>query len=135
MRYQRMIQQIDPSAPNVEDEIQRVRSENQNKRIALYRPTLDSELANLFNAFIPIIKETHIAHIVDWHFLDQDNPQPGELANWGQEEIEMFDDSPEILEELRRIHRWTRNIRPPSTPPRYDPDEPPFNPQADSDEI
>ncbi len=126
LRYQCMIQRIDPSAPKVEDEIHRVRSENQNKRITPYRPTLDPELANLFNTSIPIMKETHINHIVDWHFLDQDNTQPGEVANWVQDEIEMFDDSPEMVEELRRIHRWTRNIPPPSTPPRYDPDEPPF---------
>ena len=41
-RYQRMIQRIDPSAPKVEDEIHRVRSENQNKRIVSYRPALDA---------------------------------------------------------------------------------------------
>ena len=34
----------------------------------------------------------------------------------------------EIAEDLLQRHRWTRNIPPPSTPPRYDLNEPPFDP-------
>ena len=44
----------------------------------------------------------------------------------------------EVFDEMMYRHRWTRNIPPPSTPKRYDPNEPPFNPadildEADAD--
>jgi hypothetical protein len=29
---------------------------------------------------------------------------------------------------MKSHHRWTRNIPPPTTPKRYNPNEPPFNP-------
>ena len=34
----------------------------------------------------------------------------------------------EMFEDLKRMHKLTRNIPPPSTPKRCDPNEPPFNP-------
>ena len=34
----------------------------------------------------------------------------------------------EMLEKMKHTHQWTRNITPPSTPKRYDPNEPPFDP-------
>jgi hypothetical protein len=33
-----------------------------------------------------------------------------------------------MIDEMIRMHRWTRNIPPPSIPKRYDPNEPPFDP-------
>ncbi|MDO9302450.1 MAG: hypothetical protein Q7T89_13775 [Anaerolineales bacterium] len=36
---------------------------------------------------------------------------------------------------MKRMHRWTRNVNPPSTPKRYDPNEPPFNPSDIFDHI
>ena len=32
----------------------------------------------------------------------------------------------EVMEDMLHRHRWTRNIPPPSTPKRVDPNEPPF---------
>ena len=122
------MQIIDPSAPTVEDEMRRVRTENQKKRIAPYHPALDPQLANLFNASIPATKERATHSIVDWSFLDQDDGQPGEPANWVKKQAEMFDDAPEIIDELLQMRRWTRNIHPPSAPPRHDPNQPPFDP-------
>lgn len=127
-RYNRMMQIIDPSAPKTEDEIRRVRNENQNKRIAPYHPTLDLQLANLFNESIPAAKERTIQSIVDWHFLDEDDGQPGEPADWVKKQAEIFDDAPEIVAELLLMRRWTRNISPPTSPPDYDPNQPPFDP-------
>ena len=127
-RYNRMMQMIDPSAPTVEDEMRRVRTENQKKRIAPYHPTLDPQLANLFNASIPTAKERTTHSIVDWSFLDQDDGQPGETADWVKMQTEMFEDTPEIVDELLRMRRWTHNIQPPSAPPRHDPNQPPFDP-------
>ena len=34
----------------------------------------------------------------------------------------------EMLEDLIRSHQLTRNIPPPSTPQKHDPNEPPFDP-------
>ncbi|HKY56207.1 MAG TPA: hypothetical protein VJM08_17955 [Anaerolineales bacterium] len=33
-----------------------------------------------------------------------------------------------MIDEIIRTHRWTRNIPPPSTSPRYNPNAPPFDP-------
>jgi len=71
---------------------------------------------------------------VDWSFLDRDEGQPGEPADWVKKQIRQLekwgDDKlhKEMLEEMKRTHQWTRNIPPPSTPKRYDSKEPPFDP-------
>jgi hypothetical protein len=120
-RYNRMMRSIDPSAPSADEEIRRVRRENQKERIAPYRPSIDPQLAKLFAVSIPL--EATSPTLVDWSFLDQDAGQPGEPAEWVKEQIEMFEDAEvdrEMIEEMKRIHRWTYNITPPSTPPRYD---------------
>jgi len=83
---------------------------------------------------IPAEKEKTAAALVDWSFLDKDNDQPGEPANWVKKQIRMLEregdeDTKEMIEEMRNRHRWTRNITPPSTPPRYDPNEAPFDPR------
>ncbi|MBV6451959.1 MAG: hypothetical protein MHPDNHAH_02707 [Anaerolineales bacterium] len=36
--------------------------------------------------------------------------------------------SRELAEHMILMLKWTRNIPPPSTPKRYDPNEPPFDP-------
>jgi len=131
-RYDRMMDFIDPSAPKTKDEIIRVRNENQQERIAPYLPSIDSKLANLFSASIPEEKEN--SNLVDWSFLDRDEGQPGEPADWVKKQIRQLekwgDDKlhKEMLEDMRRTHQWTRNIPPPSMPKRYDPNEAPFDP-------
>ena len=131
-RYDRMMDFIDPSAAKTKDEIIRVRNENQQERIAPYLPSIDSKLANLFSASIPEEKEN--SNLVDWSFLDRDEGQPGEPADWVKKQIRQLekwgDDKlhKEMLEDMRRTHQWTRNIPPPSMPKRYDPNEAPFDP-------
>ena len=131
-RYNRMMQFIDPSAPSAEEEIRRVRTENQKERIAPYRPSIDPQLAKLFAVSVPDEKDS--SSLVDWSFLDIDDGQPGEPAEWVKKQMEIFaeddedEDIKEVIEEMNRMHRWTRNIPPPPTPKRYDPNEPPFDP-------
>ena len=134
-RYDRMMEFIDPSAPKTADYIQRTRNENQKERIAPYRPSIDRRLAQLFDQSIPDKKESSAAAIVDWSFLDQDDGQPGELPDWAKRQIKRLerlkeddDSSKELIEHMIQTHKYTRNIPPPATPPRYDPDEPPFDP-------
>ncbi len=131
-RYDRMMEFIDPSAPKTKDEIRRVRTENQKERIAPYKPSIHPRLANLFNVFMP---EQNPFPVVDWGFLDADNGEPGEPADWVKKHIArlerwMENDElhQEMIADMKHRHRWTRNIAPPSTPKRYDPSQPPFNP-------
>jgi hypothetical protein len=137
-RYDRMMDFIDPSAPKTKDEIQRVRTENQKERIAPYRPSIDPQLAKLFKTSILDRNEVPSASIVDWSFLDADDGQPGEPADWVKKHIQRLerwgeDDEThqEMIADMKERHRWTRNIPPPSTPKRYDPNEPPFTPPAE----
>jgi hypothetical protein len=70
---------------------------------------------------------------VDWSFLDRDDGQPGEPADWVKKRIRMYEKRKdelhaEMLEDLKCMHKLTRNIPPPSTPKIYDPNEPLFNP-------
>jgi len=125
-RYDRMMDAIDPSAPKTKDFIREARKENQQERIARYRPSIAPQLAELFSIEIPAKKPAQI--LVDWSCLDQDDGQPSEPADWVRRQAEMFKDEPEIVDEILSRHRWTRPISPPSTPPRYDPSEPPFDP-------
>lgn len=128
-RYNRMMQFIDPSAPSADEEIRRVRRENTKERTAPYCPSIAPQLAELFTTSISVEDEKILPTLVDWSFLDKDDGQPGEPAEWVKKQMEMFEDDEEIVDELMRMHRWTRNITPPATPPRYDPNEPPFDPR------
>jgi hypothetical protein len=128
-RYDRMMQSIDPSAPKTDEVIRRVRNENQKQRIEPYRPSIDSHLAELFSVAVPAQDDKPSPNLVDWSFLDEDDGQPGEPAEWVKKLVGMLDDDPEIVEDLLDRHRWTRPIKPPSTPPRYDPNAPPFDPR------
>jgi len=130
-RYDRMMEFIDPSAPKTEDYLQRARNENQLERIAPYRPSIDKGLAKLFEKSITEKQEAPASTFVDWSFLDTDDSQPGELADWVKKRIHMYEKwkdelHAEMLEDLKNDHKWTRNIEPPTTPKRYDPNEPPF---------
>ncbi len=131
-RYDRMMDFIDLSAPKTKDFIRKARNESQQERIAPHLPSIDSKLADLFSA--SILEEKENSSLVDWSFLDRDEGQPGEPADWVKKQIRQFekwgDDElhKEMLEEMKQTHQWTRNIPPPSTPKKYDPNEPPFDP-------
>jgi hypothetical protein len=91
-------------------------------------PSIDPQLAELFSQSIANQDDKPSSNLVDWSFLDEDDGQPGEPADWVKKQAKMFADDPEIVEDMLSRHRWTRSIQPPSTPPRYDPNAPPFNP-------
>jgi len=133
-RYDRMMDSIDPSAPKTNEYVRRVRNENQKERFAPYHPSINKHLASLFAESIPNKKDAPLSTLVDWSFLDQDDAQPGELPDWAKRQIKRLeryrdeDGTNEMIEEMVRMHRWTRNIPPPSRPKKYDPNQPPFNP-------
>lgn len=134
-RYDRMMERIDPTAPKTKDEVQHTRNENQKERIAPYRPSIDQRLASLFESALPAEAGKSAANLVDWSFLDEDDGQPGEPADWVKKNIqrlERWGDDDEthqqMIADMKKRHRWTRNIPPPSMPKRYDPSEPPFVP-------
>jgi hypothetical protein len=128
-----MMDFIDPSAPKTNDYVREARNENQKERIAPYRPSIDKKLAGLFSSIISHEEEKPAATLVDWSFLDKDDGQSGEPADWVKKQRRMYEKwkdelHAEMLEDLKRMHKLTRNITPPSTPKRYDPNEPPFDP-------
>ncbi|MBI5054337.1 MAG: hypothetical protein HZB52_13880 [Chloroflexi bacterium] len=124
--YRRMMSHIDPSAPTDEEVIKEIRARRTGKKISLYHPTIDSSLANLLASAIPEEKESSSPTLIDWSFLEKDDGQPGEPADWVKKGAKMF--GKRMGNDMLERHRWTRNIPPPSTPPRYNPDEPPFDP-------
>ena len=72
---------------------------------------------------------------MDWSFLDNDDGQPGELPDWAKRQIKRLehlkeddDVSKEMIEDMIRMHKYSRNITPPSTPKKYDPHAAPFDP-------
>jgi hypothetical protein len=133
-RYDRMMKSIDPDAPTTQEYVQRTRTENQKERIAPYRPSIDKGLASLFDQSLPENRETPAPTLVDWTFLDADTGEPGELPDWAKRQIKRLEryrdeeGTNEMIEEMIRMHKWTRNIPPPATPKKYDPNEPPFDP-------
>ena len=134
-RYDRMMEFIDPSAPKTADIVQHERNENQKERIAPYRPTIDKKLAKLFEKSIPEKQDAPASTVVDWSFLDNDDDQPGELPDWTKRFIKRLErlrdkdeTTNEMIDDMINTHKWTRNIPPPSTPKKYNPNEPPFDP-------
>ena len=134
-RYNRMMESIDRSAPKTKDYIIKTRNERQRKRIDEYHPSMDQGLAKLFDAALPSENIKPAATIVDWQFLDKDDGQPGELPDWAKRQVKRLehlqdDDetSKEMIEHIIQMNRYTRNISPPSTPKRYDPNTPLFDP-------
>jgi hypothetical protein len=130
-----MMESIDPTAAKTADIIQRERNEIQKERVAPYRPSIDKELANLFAKALPEKNESPSPSIVDWSFLEEEDGQPGELPDWAKKQIKRLerlkdddDVSKDMIEDMIRMHKYTRNIEPPATPKKYDPKEAPFDP-------
>lgn len=90
-----------------------------------------------FEKSIPEKQEAPASTIVDWSFLDNDNGQPDELPDWAKRQIKRLErrmeneTSRELAEHMILMLKWTRNIPPPSTPPRRDPNESPFVPPSE----
>ncbi len=126
-RYRRMMAHIDPDAPSDEEVIRSLRAEVSHIEPVDWRPTIDPALAELVaTALPPVTPETpSTPTLVDWSFLDRDDGRPGELPEWAKKMMRLF---PERADELARMYRWSRPIKPPATPPRRDPNEPPFDP-------
>ena len=133
-RYDRIIKCIDPEAPTTQEQIALFRSENHIERMTQYKPSIASNLAHLFTSAIPESQDNRAPSRVDWSFLDADDGQPGEPADWVKKQMKLMrrefqdEDMQKVFDEMMSRHRWTRNIPPPSTPKRYDPNEPPFIP-------
>lgn len=125
-RYRRMIDSIDPDAPDDEAMIRELRAHAGMTAQPIWTPIASSDLAALLAAPLSTIPEPSVPPLVDWSFLDEDDGQPGELPAWAQQMVAMF--PPAMAEDIVRRHRWSRPIKPPTTPPRRDPAEPPFDP-------
>jgi hypothetical protein len=98
-----------------------------------YKPSIDSKLTSLFTSAIPEAREKPAPRLVDWSFLDANSDEPGEPADWVKQQVKRLrkdfgDDMQDTYDEMAHRHRWTRNIQPPAAPPKYDPNEPPFDP-------
>ncbi len=136
-RYDRIIKSIDPNALTTQEYIERVRKENQRERRAPYRPIINKRLESLFSRSIPEQKnETLAVSLIDWSFLDREDENPGELPDWAKRQIEMLErfkkgeeNLEEMIEDIIRRYKFTHNIPPPSTPPRYNPNDLPFDPR------
>lgn len=127
-RYARMMRVIDPSAPTHGEMVAYWRARLKEVGSApTWKPLIEPEIAALFGSAMPSEHENvgHEKPLVDWSFLDRDNGQPGEPADWVKKEIKLFT---EYAGEIYQMHRWTRQIQPPALPPRRDPNEPPFDP-------
>ncbi len=125
-RYARMMRIIDPTAPTQTEIVAHMRTRLKEVGNApTWEPIIEPEIAALFGAAVP---EEHLPlakPVVDWSFLDRDDGKPGEPPKWAKKMMQM---SPEQAEDIARMHRWTREILPPQTPKRYDPNEPKFDP-------
>jgi hypothetical protein len=127
-RYARIMRAIDPAAPTQEELVEQVRAQLREAGNApTWKPVIDPDVAALFGAAMPVESEFIVPtpSPVDWSFLDRDDGQPGEPADWVRKDMRRF---AEHADEIYQMHRWTRQIPPPATPPRRDPNEPPFDP-------
>lgn len=136
-RYDKIIKMIDPEAPTTREQIEMFRTESHKARMTQYKPSIDSNLANLFAPAIPDAQEKSAPLRVDWSFLEEDDWQPGEPADWFKKQMKMMEElareNPNIqqaLDDQWHFHRWTRNIPPPSTPKKRNPNESRFDPDA-----
>jgi hypothetical protein len=73
-----------------------------------------------------------IRHAQDWCFLNREDGQPGEPANWVKKRIRLYKKwkdelHTEIIEDLKRSDQVTRNITSPSTPQKHNLYEMPFD--------
>ncbi len=127
-RYARMMRAIDPGAPTHAEMIAYWRERlKQVGNAPTRQPLIDPEIASLFGSAMPAADENPVDQkpLVDWSFLDRDHGQPGEPADWVRKEMKLFR---EHADEIYQMHRRTRQIPPPASPPRRDPHEPPFDP-------
>lgn len=133
-RYKRMMAKIDPNAPDDEEVLRRFRSKARRRQAAVSSSELDPELSNLIMEAVASLDKQAIPKTspVDWSFLDGDDGQPGELPEWAQKMMRHY--PPEIAADIAQRHRWSRPIKTPSTLPRYNPDEPPFEPWLEDEE-
>jgi hypothetical protein len=128
-RYKRMMSFIDPDAPDDEEIIRQLRRDVGLPGLIERADSLEPELADALDVAMSAFaaEPARDECRVDWAFLDTDDGQPGELPEWA---IKMMRHFPaEHAAEIARRHRWSRPIKPPAHPPRYSPDEPPFDPQ------
>jgi len=132
-RYRRMMSFIDLHAPSDEEVIRGLRelAKERGQPEPDWKPTLDPALAELVASALPPADAASAPNppLVDWSFLDADDGQPGELPEWAKKQMRLFRHNQDIVEHIAREHRWSRPIQPPSTPPRYDPNDPPFDPE------
>jgi len=132
-RYRRMMAFIEPDAPTDEEVIRMLREKSRlHKKMTKWEPVIRPELAALFAEAMPATESAPVKTIVDWSFLDRDDGQPGELPDWVKKQMRIF---PKQAKDLAEMHRWTRPIPPPRTPPRRDPNEQPFDPSEVLDGI
>jgi len=125
-RYKRMMQHIDPTAPTQAEIVAETRARIKEVGNApTWKPVIDRDIAALFAEAIPDQNDVPPASVVDWSFLDADDGQPGEPADWVKKTAKLF---PRRATEILAMHRWTRQITPPSAPPRRDPNDVPFDP-------
>ena len=121
-----MMQQIDPTAPTQAEIVAETRARIKEVGNApTWKPVIDRDIAALFAEAIPDQNDAPPASVVDWSFLDADDGQPGEPADWVKKTAKLF---PRRATEILAMHRWTRQITPPSAPPRRDPNDVPFDP-------
>ncbi len=128
-RYRWMMNFIDPDAPDDEEIIRQLRQESGLPELVEIESALAPELAEAMASAVSALSEDSVPEksLVDWRFLDEDDGQPGEPPEWAQKMIRRLPPGP-MAADIAQRHRWTRSISPPLTPPRYDPNEPPFDP-------
>lgn len=127
-RYARMMRAIDPSAPTQEEIVAQVRARLREVGNApTWEPVISRDIADLFGMAMPAENEHVVPRpsLVDWSFLDRDDGQPGEPADWVRKDMRLFS---RHSDEIYQMHRWTRQIQPTAAPPRRDPNELPFDP-------
>jgi hypothetical protein len=127
-RYARIMRANEPSAPTQAEMVEHVRARLKEVGNApTWEPIIAPEIAALFGSAIPAETESVVPlpALVDWSFLDRDDRQPDEPADWVKKDMSRM---PEYADEIYQSHRWTRQIPLPTTPPRRDPNEPPFDP-------
>lgn len=64
--------------------------EEAKERTAPYRRSIDPQLASLFTASNPLENEKSLPTLVDWSFLDKDDGQAGEPAEWVKKQRAAF---------------------------------------------
>ncbi len=128
-RYKRMMSFIDPTAPSDDEVIRALRAESpaRGEQPLRRKPIIDSDLTSQVTEAMSAISDPPAPQppLVDWSFLARDDGQPGELPEWAKKMMRLF--RGEMAEDIARRHRWSRPIKPPSTPPRRDPNDLPID--------